>query len=266
MCPQERSALYNFYKSAKGNEWTNDTAWGDEYAFPCDGWYGVTCNNNGLVKELNLTNNGLSGTLNEVLGNLTSLEILDLNDNDLKGTVPDSIGLLVHLKRLRLSYNSLTGSVPQSLEQINQLDLLHLHGNRLTGSMPSVNLSGLNDRSSFITDCGFVSFDCPDCKMCCNSAEECESTALSQLFQVDKYGFHSYSEFTLVFLLSLTGVVCLVVLSSSLYDSLQKKQSRLSILQMDKKYALDNIGKGSLTYSTAISALEYSLLTFFFCL
>jgi hypothetical protein len=62
MCPSERTALYNFYQSAKGNEWTKDSKWGDQLALPCD-WYGVTCND-GLVVELNLTNNGLSGTLN----------------------------------------------------------------------------------------------------------------------------------------------------------------------------------------------------------
>jgi Leucine-rich repeat (LRR) protein len=195
----------------------------------------------------------LSETLNEGLGNLTSLEILDLNDNDLKGTVPDSTGLLVHLKRLRLSYNSLlTGSVPQSLEQLNQLDLLHIHGNRLTGSMPTVHLSGLTDTSSFITDCGVPSdfdltFFCSNCTMCCNLDGECESTAFPKLLQVDKYGFCSYAELTLVFVLSLIGVVCLVVLLSSLYDSAHKKRSRLSILQLDKKYALDNIGTGALT-------------------
>jgi hypothetical protein len=152
MCPPERTALYNFYQSAKGNEWTKDSKWGDQFALPCD-WYGITCDD-GLMVELNLTNNGLSGTLNQELGNLTSLQLLDLSDNELKGAVPSSIGSLVHLKTLRLSYNYFTGPVPQSLEHLNQLELLHFHGNGLTGSMPTVNVQGLTEVSSFITDCG----------------------------------------------------------------------------------------------------------------
>jgi hypothetical protein len=89
--------------------------------------------------------------------------------------------------------------------------------------------------------------------MCCNSAGECESTALPKLLQVKEYGFHSYAEFTLVFLLGLTGIVCLVVLLSSLHDSLQKNPSRrLSIIQLDEKYALQNIGADSV-YSFFLS-------------
>jgi hypothetical protein len=37
-----------------------------------------------VVTELNLTNNGLSGRLNPVLAELTSLEVLVLKDNDIK--------------------------------------------------------------------------------------------------------------------------------------------------------------------------------------
>jgi hypothetical protein len=58
--------------------------------------------------------------------------------------------------------------------------------------------------------------------MCCNLAGECESKALPKLLQVDKYGFHSYAEFTLVFLLSFTGFVCLVVILLSLHDGVKK--------------------------------------------
>lgn len=260
MCPSERSALYDFYESSKGNEWTNDTAWGHQYAHHCS-WHGVTCNGD-LVVILNLTNNGLSGTLNEGLGNLTSLEIIDLNDNDIKGTVPSSIGSLVHLKRLRLSYNSLTGSIPQSIEHLQQLNLLHLHGNRLTGSMPTVNLYGLTEVSSFITDCGVPSdfdnpFGCDDCTMCCNSAGKCETTALPKLLQDDEFGFRTYAEFTWVFLLSLTGFACLVILLTTLYDNMVPKNSRLTIIQLDKKYALENIGADSV-YSFFLSKSWYA--------
>ena len=84
LCPLERNVLSVFYDSAKGAEWTDRTNWKDEYASYCD-WKGVTCNNNtNQVTKLSLSNNGLSGSLSERIGNLTSVEVLDLSDNDIK--------------------------------------------------------------------------------------------------------------------------------------------------------------------------------------
>ena len=94
LCPDERNALSEFYDSAKGAEWTNDTNWLDEYTSYC-GWEGVTCNDMNQVTSLTLTNNGLSGRLSERIGNLTSIEVLDLSDNDIKVIRSIIIQLLV---------------------------------------------------------------------------------------------------------------------------------------------------------------------------
>ena len=83
LCPIERNALRDFYYSSKGGEWTDSTNWTDPYISHCF-WKGVSCTNDGAVTILNLTNNGLSGTLSKSLANLSSLEILDLSDNDIK--------------------------------------------------------------------------------------------------------------------------------------------------------------------------------------
>jgi hypothetical protein len=88
MCPPERNALYEFYITGKGNEWTRDSKWGDEFVLHCD-WYGITCNNDWKF-------------------DVSWYSSLDLNDNDLKGMMTEFIELLRHLKHLRLSYNSLT--------------------------------------------------------------------------------------------------------------------------------------------------------------
>lgn len=72
------------YESTKGQEWTESTNWVNEYSSYCS-WHGVTCDaTNTLTEKLNLTNNGLSGKLNESIGDLKSLKILDLSDNDIK--------------------------------------------------------------------------------------------------------------------------------------------------------------------------------------
>ena len=84
LCPLERNALKEFFDSTKGGEWTDNANWKDPTKSICS-WYGVTCDdNNTHAVELNLTNNGLSGSLSESIGDLSSLEILDLSDNDIK--------------------------------------------------------------------------------------------------------------------------------------------------------------------------------------
>eukprot|EP00985_Skeletonema_marinoi_P018994 scaffold10753_cov87-Skeletonema_marinoi.AAC.5 len=178
MYPDERNALSEFYDSAKGAEWTNDTNWLDEYTSYC-GWKGVTCNDMNQVTSLTLTNNGLSGRLSERIGNLTSIELLDLSDNDIKGSIPKEIGQLSELTYLRLSYNAFTGTAPEDLGELTKLQLLQLQSNRIT-RIP--NMTQLDDskygNSTFVTDCGVPSAfneapKCQNCTMCC----ECYSNA-----------------------------------------------------------------------------------------
>ena len=84
MCPPERNALKEFYESTKGQEWTNDENWIDEYGNHCTmPWLGIKCKDDSVV-GINLTNNGLSGQLTTHISSLPSLEVLDLSDNDIK--------------------------------------------------------------------------------------------------------------------------------------------------------------------------------------
>jgi len=207
-CPPERNHLSQFYHEAKGQEWTvdgeGDTKWVDEYNDHCK-WYGVRCNDNGVVTELNLTSNSLSGRISSALGNLTSLEILDLHSNNLQGIIPTELGSLMNLISARFSYNDLTGTVPSGFMHHSNLSLLHLHGNRLTGTVTtniastrrkicdddsSINGTSLdkplhctvNDHSILVADCGSPSdFDepmrCPNCTMCCNALGQCHVTS-----------------------------------------------------------------------------------------
>jgi len=48
LCPPERNALSDFYDSAKGAEWTDESLWLHEYASYCD-WKGVTCDDDRIM-------------------------------------------------------------------------------------------------------------------------------------------------------------------------------------------------------------------------
>ena len=139
-------------------------------SIPCI-WSGISCNQEGSVTRLNLTNSGLKGTLyefsfsslpnlafldlsmNELFGtvpieisNLSKLIYLDLLSNNLSGEIPPQIGLLTNLEFLRLSENRLNGSIPPEVGRLKSLNLLALHANDLHGCIPySVgNLSNLS--------------------------------------------------------------------------------------------------------------------------
>ena len=96
LCPTERNALRDFYYSTKGGEWTDSANWTDPYISHCF-WKGISCANDGAVTILNLTNDGLSGTLSKSIANLSSLEILELSDNDIKVSVTVSLKSFLHM-------------------------------------------------------------------------------------------------------------------------------------------------------------------------
>lgn len=115
----ERQALIALYESTDGDSWASNDGWKDGglaldgFALPgteCS-WHGVECSGDNL-RRINLTNNGLSGTIPPELGNLTILYQLFLNSNQLTGSIPPELGNLVNLDYLYLAYNQLSGTIP----------------------------------------------------------------------------------------------------------------------------------------------------------
>jgi Leucine-rich repeat (LRR) protein len=153
---EERQALIDFYNSAGGDNWTDNTNWLGEPGTECT-WYGVSCNDaNSHVTGLYFYQNNLAGTLPASLGNLTELEHLDLDGwneanffSPLTGDIPKELGNLSKLQSLVLSYNRLTGAIPTELGNLTNLTYLRLGSNQLTGSIPPElgNLSNLQTLS-----------------------------------------------------------------------------------------------------------------------
>ena len=91
-------------------------------------WEGVTTGGTpGRVKRLELTNEGLDGSIPSELGRLSELTHLDLSGNSLTGEIPVELGQLSNLEVLRLSGNSLTGCVPLVLMSVATNDVSTLN-------------------------------------------------------------------------------------------------------------------------------------------
>ncbi|GMP46003.1 hypothetical protein CsSME_00014324 [Camellia sinensis var. sinensis] len=101
-------------------------------AAPCS-WFGVTCNVDGSVNRLNLTNSSLNGTLDNFTFSLfPNLAYIDLSMNNLfGGNIPLEVGLLTNLDTFHLFGNQLNGSIPQEIGQLKFLTELALKFEKL---------------------------------------------------------------------------------------------------------------------------------------
>lgn len=144
--------LLDFKANISGLSWNENQ--------PIDTWEGITLNENGCVKWLELDKAGVSGTISPSLGglsemthldlyrndftgpippelgNLSSLQVMDLNSNELSGTIPVELTNLTSLLRLNLASNDLTGTIPPELGSYPVLNYLTLAGNQLSGNIP----------------------------------------------------------------------------------------------------------------------------------
>ncbi len=130
----DRDTLMALYDSAGGDGWHNNTNWNS--SAPLGDWHGVTTDADGSVRQLDLSQNNLIGTIPTQIGDLASLELLELADNALSGEIPPQIGNLENLRRLNLSGNSLTGSLPPQISFLGDLSELYLGWNHLSDTLP----------------------------------------------------------------------------------------------------------------------------------
>ena len=101
-------------------DWSVDTS--------ITGWEGVTTSGTpSRVTELDLSSEGLNGSIPAELGRLFELTALDLSMNALMGDIPAELGWLPNLEELRLSGNSLTGCIPLALKDVATNDLSSLN-------------------------------------------------------------------------------------------------------------------------------------------
>ena len=143
--PNDRGVLVKLYNATNGDEWHNNENWLSDK--PLAAWHGVDVNNRGKVTAIELSGNGLRGTLGTLVPEiiqLPELKSLWLDDNHLTGTIPIELTGLTELTSLALANNDLSGRIPAEIGSIISLQLLKLSGNNLTGPIPS-SLGNLGD-------------------------------------------------------------------------------------------------------------------------
>ncbi|KAK8949549.1 Leucine-rich repeat receptor-like serine/threonine-protein kinase BAM3 [Platanthera zijinensis] len=93
--------------------------------------------NPGMLGQLNLSDNRLSGPLPPSFGNFLALQSLLLGRNQFAGVIPPQLGKLKHLLKIDLSFNNFSGEIPPEIGDCSQLTYLDLSQNKLAGAIPS---------------------------------------------------------------------------------------------------------------------------------
>jgi hypothetical protein len=100
-------------------------------------WMGMTCDSEGKLNEIRLSDIGLDGELPTELGYLPDLKYLDLSNNNMKGTMPDEIYGLEGIEKIYLYHNQFTGTISANIRNSWNLTHFHVSHNHLTGSIPA---------------------------------------------------------------------------------------------------------------------------------
>ena len=122
-----------FFEATGGSRWARSRNWLTNA--PVSSWFGVTVKDS-LVTELDLSGNGLAGTLPAAVGDFVDLKRLDLSGNRLTDGLPADLGELSDLEALDLSGNRFSRPVPRQLAGLGVIRRLDLSGNALEGALP----------------------------------------------------------------------------------------------------------------------------------
>ncbi|KDP35915.1 hypothetical protein JCGZ_09887 [Jatropha curcas] len=144
VCPaksDERQILLNLKSAFKNSRTDVFNSWTQEN--PVCNFTGIICNNNGFVKEINLSRQQLVGVVPfDSICSLQSLEIISMGSNFLHGSITEDLKNCRSLQVLHLGGNSFSGEVPD-LSTLVELRILSLNNSGFSGSFPWKSLENL---------------------------------------------------------------------------------------------------------------------------
>eukprot|EP00698_Gefionella_okellyi_P024713 TRINITY_DN8799_c0_g1_i1.p1 TRINITY_DN8799_c0_g1~~TRINITY_DN8799_c0_g1_i1.p1 ORF type:complete len:967 (-),score=169.85 TRINITY_DN8799_c0_g1_i1:2-2902(-) len=130
----QRNALVNFGSDMGVENWLNNTGWNSQSS-ECS-WFGVTCQNETIVK-LYLPSNNLVGSLSGDIASLTGLTWIDLRNNVLYGPLPVQWSVLTNVNTIVLGVNQLSGSIPAQWSTLTNMQYFAVGVNMISGTFSS---------------------------------------------------------------------------------------------------------------------------------
>ncbi|HTJ48126.1 MAG TPA: hypothetical protein VL443_01635 [Cyclobacteriaceae bacterium] len=141
----EYSALMALYNSTQDSAaWLHTTNWGNS-STSLSNWYGVTLDASGYVKEVDLSNNNLNGTIPAEVGNLCHVTDLNLSNNKIKGNIPATFANFINLNNMWLNDNQMTGIIPDYVLSApgNRVSYVNLSYNKFYGKFSDFDYQGI---------------------------------------------------------------------------------------------------------------------------
>ncbi|KAK4275667.1 hypothetical protein QN277_018707 [Acacia crassicarpa] len=144
----------------------------------CRNWKGISCGKFMSVSNINLSNLGLQGTLDNLdFASFPNLQYFDLSYNQFHGNIPHEIGNLSSVLMLNLSENpSISGPIPKEIGKLSALSVLDLSACDLTETIPS-EIGNLKNLTTLVLAVNSLSGPIPE-----------EIGMLSNLLQLDLSG------------------------------------------------------------------------------
>ena len=136
----QRYVMTVFYLSTTGEDYLDQESWLNPELHECDWSSGISCvtdiTNRLVVVGLDLTRNGVSGTIPIEFGLLSDMNIIRLPKNRITGSIPQSLFDMNNLQTLDLGSNLIIGQLRLNLVNATELSLLILSDNDLSGLLP----------------------------------------------------------------------------------------------------------------------------------